>query len=212
VTLRERLADLAAGLRAACYGRDAGGARDGSDAVIAALGLRPGDRVADLGSGGGYYTYRLADAVGLSGLVYAVDVDRGLLRVLEREARRRGYGQVVAVEAGPTDPALPEPVDLVFASASYHHLPDPSPYFAALARYLRPAGRVAVLESRPEGLRRLLGHATHPDVVRAELAAAGYRLVATPDAPRGASLQLFAVREAGPLREPEPLVEVAPEA
>lgn len=201
MTLRERLADLTAGLRASCYGRDAGGRRDGTDAIIAALGLRPGERVADLGSGGGYYTYRLADAVGPAGRVYAVDVDRGLLRVIEREARQRGYGQVVAVEAGPTDPSLPEPVDLVFASASYHHLPDPSPYFAGLARYLRPGGRVAVLESRPDGLRRLLGHATHPAVVRAELDVGGYRLVATPPAPRGASLQLFAVRDAPPTGE-----------
>src|SRR4030095_12939357 len=48
------------------------------DGVIEALRLRPGDRVADLGSGGGYFTFRLAKAVGPTGHVYAVDVDEGV--------------------------------------------------------------------------------------------------------------------------------------
>ena len=46
--------------------------------VVEVLGIEPGDRIADVGAGGGYFTFRLADAVGAQGLVYAVDVDEGI--------------------------------------------------------------------------------------------------------------------------------------
>ncbi|MDP8957777.1 MAG: hypothetical protein M3N51_00920, partial [Actinomycetota bacterium] len=60
--------------------------------VVAELGLQPGDRVADLGAGGGYFTFRLARAVGPSGVVYAVDTDRDVPSSLSERAVREGVG------------------------------------------------------------------------------------------------------------------------
>ncbi len=148
------------------------------DRVVAELGLRPGDRVADLGAGGGYFTFRLARAVGPSGVVYAVDTDRDMPSALAARAVEQGLGNVVAVEAKPDEPGLPEPVDLSFLANSYHHLPDRRTYFALLARHLKPNGRVAIVEATPTGLHRLVGHATSPEAIRSELQAAGYTLVA----------------------------------
>ena len=160
--------------------------------IIEALELRAGSRVADIGSGGGYFTFRLADAVGPEGTIYAVDTDDGLLDQLARDAAKRGLVNLVTVRAEPGLPRLPEPVDLAFCSNSYHHLPDHERYFAALAAFLRSGGRVAIVESRGEGfVARIFGHATRPAVIRREMAAAGYRLLAEHDFLRRQGFLIF---------------------
>jgi predicted methyltransferase len=148
------------------------------DRVLAELRLRPGARVADLGAGGGYFTLRLARAVGPGGVVYAVDTDPDLPPALQEGADRRGLRNVVGVLADPRDPHLPEPVDLVFLARAYHHIPDRPAYFARLARQLKPGGRLAVVEATPGRLYRLFPHATAPATIRSELEGAGYRAVA----------------------------------
>lgn len=151
------------------------------DRVLAALGLGEGQRVADLGAGGGYFTYRLARAVGPEGRVYAVDTDPDMRGRIGDRAARKGYTNIVTV--GPDDDAdsgLPEPVDLILVVDAFHHLPDDrAAYFARLAEALRPAGRIAVVEPQPRWF--LFGHATPPGEIRATLADAGYRLAAEHD-------------------------------
>jgi ubiquinone/menaquinone biosynthesis C-methylase UbiE len=155
--------------------------RDGwqqPDRVIEALELEPGARVADLGAGGGYFTFRLADAAGPDGLVYAVDVDPGMLEYLRERAQEEDRRNVVAVAADYDDPRIPEDgVDLIFVCDTYHHIEDREAYFARAGRYLRPGGRVAIIDFLPEGwLQKLFPHGTDPEEVRSEMTAAGYRL------------------------------------
>lgn len=118
--------------------------------VLEALALRPGLVVADVGSGGGYFAFRLAEAVGSNGKVYACDIDTGLNRYVAEQTRERGLDNLVVVEAAADDPHLPEPVDLLFTSNTVHHFADPAAYFAAARRYLRPGARVAVIDYREE--------------------------------------------------------------
>ena len=129
--------------------------------VVASLALETGARVADLGAGGGYFTFRLAEAVGSEGQVYAVDIDEDMVAYIEEQAGDEGYGQVRGVRAGTDDAQLPEPVDLVFTCNTYHHLQDRTAYFERLRGSLRPRGRVAVVEFR-HGSWLLGSHATHP--------------------------------------------------
>jgi ubiquinone/menaquinone biosynthesis C-methylase UbiE len=146
--------------------------------VITALAIYPGSRVADLGAGGGYFTWRLAEAVGLQGRVYAVDIDEAALDIVQKEMTSRGITNVVPIRAESTDAKLPEPVDLVFSCDTHHHMQDRVAYFRFLARYLKPEGRVAILDFHPHGFfSGLLGHGTAKDDVRREMEAAGYRLV-----------------------------------
>jgi arsenite methyltransferase len=194
MTIRERLADALSGIKARLYGGPRDTARDKRtepERVIEALALIGGERVADIGSGGGYYTFRLARSVGPTGLIYAVDVDAGLLRRIAKEADEEGLSNVRTVEAGPDEPNLPEPVDLMFASASYHHIPDRVGYFRRADRNLKPGGRIAIIEMDRQGLARILGHSTPPGIIRDELGTAGYRLVETHEIPRGSSFQIF---------------------
>jgi len=165
--------------------------------VIDALKIEPGAVVADLGAGGGYFTFRLSDAVGPRGRIYAVDVDEVSHRYIEEEAGRRGGmpGNVELLLATPTDPRLPaRAVDLIFTCNTYHHLPDRQQYFASLQRALRPDGRVAIIDYKDEGwIARLFGHATAKETVRQELERAGYRLLQTFEFLPRQHFQLFTV-------------------
>ena len=150
-------------------------------AVIQALRIPPGAHIADLGAGGGYFTFRLAEAVGPDGQVYAVDTEEASLGFIEKEALQRGGmpRQVKLILATPTDPRLPfRSLDLVFMCNTYHHLPNRVAYLTSLAQYLQPNGRLAIIDFK-EGswLGSLFGHATSKESVRQEVEAAGYRLI-----------------------------------
>ncbi len=153
--------------------------------MIDALDLEPGARVADLGAGSGYFTFRLAEAVGPEGRVYAVDVDPEALASLRERAREGGHANVVAVDAEAGDARLPDgAIDLVFMCNAYHHLDDRAPYFARLRADLAPGGRLAIVEPSDLWILRVTGHeghATPPEQVHDELAAAGYRPIGEHD-------------------------------
>ena len=167
------------------------------DAVIRVLDLRPGMVVGDLGPGAGHFTLRLARAVEPNGVVYAIDASQGTLDDLMRAADDRHITTLRVVRVRRDRIDIPEPLALLFVSATYHHLPDPSRYFAEAQRYLRPGATVAILESRRRGplARWLVRHASSPRRVRREMTDAGYRLVATHDVVRGYWFGLFEVAE-----------------
>ena len=148
------------------------------EAVIRSLAIQPGAHVADIGAGGGYFTFRLADAVGPTGKVYAVDVDEGNLDYIAQRAKEEGYTNVETVLAKNDDPLLSQAaVDLIFTCNTYHHLENRSDYFESAARYLRPDGRVAVIDLAGTGwLFKWLGHWTSKDMIRQEMETAGYQL------------------------------------
>ncbi len=176
--------------------------RDGwqqPERVIKELHLSPGERVADLGSGGGYFTFRLADAVGEGGRVYAVDVDTGLLEYLDEKSESDGYPNVETVLADYDDPKIPgDAIGMIFTSNTYHHLENRSSYFRHARRYLRANGRVAIVElQKKDGgiMSWLMGdHSTDPDVIESEMAAAGYELEMRHEFLENQSFQIFRLR------------------
>jgi arsenite methyltransferase len=154
--------------------------RDGwqqPEKVVESLAIKPGDRVADLGSGGGYFTFRLSQAVGPTGKVYAVDVDKDLLEDLAERAKKDGYGNVEKTLAKYDDPSLPESVDLIFTSNVYHHIDARAKYFADAAKYLRPGGRIAIVDfNGKHWSATFIGHTTPVEVIKKEMDEAGFRL------------------------------------
>jgi len=161
-----------------------------------ALGVGPGTIVADLGPGAGHFTLELARAVAPDGVVYALEADRTRLEELGRVAGENGLTTLRTVLVARDRLTIPEPVDLLFVSATYHHLRNPADYFAAVRSFLRPGGRVAILESRREGLlARWLGrHAYPPGRIRKEMARAGFELKVTHDLVRGYWFGVFEAR------------------
>ncbi len=147
------------------------------DEVVAALGIQPGDRVADLGAGSGYFTVRLARAVGPTGRVYAVDVDEEMNEYLRERLAEEGIDNVEVVLGEYSDPKLPDgEIQLLFTSNTYHHIEERADYFRRLRVDLAPGGRVAVIEyDGTEGLFvKWMGHYTGKEVILGEMGEAGY--------------------------------------
>lgn len=163
-------------------------------AVIEQLSIAPGSRVADLGAGGGYFTWHLAKAVGARGMVYAVDINKAALDMIFKEMVARGTPNVRPVRATLNDSRFPEPVDLVFSCDTYHLMTDRVAYFRSLTSSLRPGGRVAILDHHPRGFFfDMFGHNIAKEEVRLEMEAAGYQLVNDYDLLERQHFQIFAV-------------------
>jgi cyclopropane fatty-acyl-phospholipid synthase-like methyltransferase len=144
------------------------------DLVLAALELRPGMAVADIGAGTGYFAVRLARAVP-GGQVIATDIEPDMIRFMTERAAREQLPNLRAVLTPPDDPKLaPSRLDRILVVDVWHHLDDRPAYARALARALRPGGKLAIvdftLESKhgPPAKHRLA-----PDEILADLRAAG---------------------------------------
>jgi ubiquinone/menaquinone biosynthesis C-methylase UbiE len=131
----------------ACLGRllDPGRARwQKPGAVVRALRLRPGQTVGEIGAGPGFFTFRLARAVGPRGRVYAVDAEPRMLERLVARLPRSRVWNVTPVLGRDDDPLLPARCcDLILVVNTYHHFPDGRAFLRRLVRSLRPGGRLA---------------------------------------------------------------------
>jgi ubiquinone/menaquinone biosynthesis C-methylase UbiE len=119
--------------------------------LLSALQIRPGATVADVGSGTGYFTWRLAEHVGPKGKVYAVDVQQSMLDLTKAAVEEHKLTNVEYVLATDTNPRLPErSVDLAFIAYAYHEFGDPEAMMSGIRRALKPGGRVVILEYAKE--------------------------------------------------------------
>ena len=115
--------------------------------VIAKLDLKPGDEVADLGAGSGYFTLRMAREVGQGGRVYAVDTNPEMLRDIEKRAEEEQLENIQTILADPNDPKLgSQSVDLIFICDVLHHISHRERYYPLLARALRLGGRLVDID------------------------------------------------------------------
>ena len=150
------------------------------DEVMAALGLRQGEIVADIGSGSGYFTLRLAQAVGPSGRVYGVDVSPDMIVHLNRRLRDLGVRNVTTILAAPDDPFLPDAaIDRFFFCDVWHHVDDQPKYLASMKRMLKPGGQVVMIDFHKKPLP--VGPPLEMKIAREDLVAQmqkhGYKLV-----------------------------------
>ena len=114
------------------------------DEVLAALAIEGGQTVADVGAGPGYFTLRLARAVGPRGRVFAVEVVPEMVAVLRQRLDREGVSQVVPLLAREGDSLLPPAsCDRILVADTFHHFPDGVAYLRHLTGALRRDGLVA---------------------------------------------------------------------
>jgi len=156
--------------------------------ILKALEVAAGDWVADVGAGAGYYSVRLSALVGPGGKVFAEDISDTALVWLDRRVKLFHLPNVELVNGAADDPKLPAgSLAAVLVVNSYHHFTQPQAMAAQILRALKPGGRLVIAdyslqahrnESRAEQLKR---HEIDPDVVRAELAQAGFQVLKTED-------------------------------
>ncbi len=145
--------------------------------VIQALALKPDAVIADIGSGTGYFSVRLAHMVP-KGRVYGVDIEPDMVKYLAERAKRDGLKNLISVTGAPGDPLLPEKADLILMVDTFHHIEDRNRYFRTLHDSLKPGGRIAIIDFRmdsPDGPPK--SARSTPDGIKAELNRAGYTLV-----------------------------------
>jgi ubiquinone/menaquinone biosynthesis C-methylase UbiE len=149
--------------------------------VLDALKIAPGQVVADIGAGTGYFAVRLAK-LPAAPKVYAVDVEASMVEHLTHRAMHEGLQNVVAVKADANGTNLPEPADVALLVDVFHHLPNRPAYFTALKALLKPGARLAIVDFRkgsPEGPPEHFRFT--PEQISAELAQAGFALVESHD-------------------------------
>jgi demethylmenaquinone methyltransferase/2-methoxy-6-polyprenyl-1,4-benzoquinol methylase len=115
--------------------------------AVAALGLKPGDTVLEVGAGTGRNFAYLVEAVGPGGLVIAVDASEGMLREARRLVERRGWSNVLLLQQDAAHLQVDREVDAVLFSLSYSAMPEPKRALASAWERLRPGGRLAVMDA-----------------------------------------------------------------
>lgn len=149
--------------------------------VIAALALKPDAIVADIGAGTGYFSLRLGHMVP-AGRIYAVDTEPAMVRHVTERALKAGVKNLVAIRASGGDARLPEPADLILLVDVYHHIDGPDSYFERLKPALRPGGRIAIIDFRPESpVGPPQQTRVAADRVKTQMENAGYMLARTHD-------------------------------
>ena len=119
--------------------------------ALAMLKIEPGMSVADIGAGSGYFTERIAKLVGPTGRVYASDIQRGMLDLIDRRMRRFGFQNVTLVLGEPTNPRLPsQAIDLALMVDVYHELSAPQTVLGHIRTALKPNGRLVLIEYKGE--------------------------------------------------------------
>jgi predicted methyltransferase len=146
--------------------------------VMDALRVKPGHRVADIGCGFGYFTFRLAARVGAEGKVYAVDIDKEAIDKVRRRKESEKIEQVEPILGESADPRLPNDLDAVLIVDSYHEFREYNQIAQAVFRSLKPGGRMVIIDGEgPAGRPRTEYHRLHTipaELVREEVTRNGF--------------------------------------
>ncbi len=115
--------------------------------VVMALGLKPGETIADIGAGSGYFALRFANHVGPNGKVYAVDISPDMILHMNRRIRDMRLNDIETVLAAPDDPLLQDSsVDRIFICDTWHHIENHAHYLAVLKKALKPGGQIVMVD------------------------------------------------------------------
>lgn len=150
--------------------------------IVALVGLKPGETIADIGAGTGLFTRLFANEVGPKGKVYAVDIAEKFLEHIAKTNKDAGITNVTTVLCKPDSAELPpDSIDVAFICDTYHHFEFPSRTMASIHAALKPGGRVVLID-----FRRVKGQSTDwimnhvragQEVFEQEITEAGFKKV-----------------------------------
>ena len=115
--------------------------------VLTALNIKPGEVIADIGAGSGYFTFRLSHHVGDKGKIYAVDVSPDMVRHINRRVRETKATNVVTILADNDDPLLADrSVNRFFICDVWHHVENQTKYLSLMKKMLKPGGEIVMID------------------------------------------------------------------
>jgi ubiquinone/menaquinone biosynthesis C-methylase UbiE len=119
------------------------------DRVIEVFGVRPGDVVADVGSGTGLFTFRLSDKVGKDGKVIAIDILDDMLAYIDGKMKEKGIANIRLVKSSASDPHLqPASCDKILVANTYQHIGDRAAFLDHLRKSLKANGTIAIISHK----------------------------------------------------------------
>jgi protein-L-isoaspartate O-methyltransferase len=126
-------------------------AEEEPEKMVEALGLKPGEHVADIGAGTGFIAKKMAQRVGAEGKVYGVDIQPEMLALMRMKMKKLGIDNVVPVQGTTTDPKLPAgKVDMIIMVDVYHEFSHPFEMTQNMLKGLKIGGRLVFIEYRKE--------------------------------------------------------------
>ena len=168
------------------FNRKASRKQSKAEDILKILNIQPGQTIADIGSGGGFFTFLFSHIVRDKGTVYAIDTNEDFLNYIISQAAENGLTNIKTVLA--TEESIPIPhhsVDLVFVRNVYHHLQNRVQYFTQVKHLLSPFARVSIIEYSRQGsvlsFHRRCGHNVPQEIIVEEMNKAGYAVSASFD-------------------------------
>ncbi len=158
--------------------------------VMDILGIKSGKSVADIGAGSGWFSVRAAKRTGLTGMVYAVDINPEAVRYIDQRAGKEQLPNIKTILSKPDDPLLPaNSVDAVLMLKTYHEVAHPIILLRNLRSALRPNARVGIIDRNGNGE----DHGVSREIVIHEANEAGYRLLKQYDFVKPDNMDYFLV-------------------
>lgn len=146
--------------------------------VIDIIKIMKGNKIADIGSGGGYFTIRFAKLVGDEGHIYAIDTNSEFLKYIKLQADKNDLKNITTIQADDDKPKLPkEKLDYIFLRNVYHHIPNRLKYLQILGEGLGKDGKIIIIEHNGSGylnFNKLFGHYIKPEIIKNEMKKVGY--------------------------------------
>jgi len=186
-------------LKAWLFNRKASSRKNKPDEVSKALGLQPGQNIADIGVGGGYFSLRFSEAVGDGGVVYAIDTDQGFLELLLMNAEGKGFKNIKTVPAPQIKSLVPDKsLDLIFLRNVFHHIENRAQYFERLSSKLKAEGKIAIIEYKSTGrfnFHKLFRHYVPQEEIIEEMDETGYTVHKSYDFLPEQSFTIFSLKK-----------------
>jgi len=169
-----------ANFQAKMFNKKASDPKNKPDQIIKTIALKSGQNIADIGSGGGYFSLRFAEIVGEKGKVYPVDTNPDFLEFVKNSAKEKRLNNVVPILITEDRLDLPEKsLDFIFMRNITHHIPNRVKYFRNLEDFLKPDGKIIIIEYKKGKFftfRGIFGHDVPKEVIKQEMGEAGYIL------------------------------------
>jgi ubiquinone/menaquinone biosynthesis C-methylase UbiE len=169
-----------ANLQAERFNKKASDPKNKPDHIIKIVSLKQGQSIADIGAGGGYFSLRFAEIVGEKGRVYAVDTNEKFMEFIIKTARKKRLNNLYSILTTEDKLDITEKsLDVIVMRNVTHHLSNRTQYFIKLKRFLKPDGKIIIIDYKPSqsiSFPGIFGHHVAKDTIIQEMKDAGYVL------------------------------------
>jgi arsenite methyltransferase len=164
--------------------------------IISNLKIENGDVIADIGSGGGYYTFEFSKKVGEQGKVYSIDTNEKSLKYIDDNLKNAKINNTYTILVDENGLSIPDKVDLIFLRNVFHHLPQPENYFKNIKQYLKKDGKLTIIEHKKKGYNfvSIFGHTTPEEDIVNIMEEAGFYLYKKLDFLPNQSFTIFKIK------------------